>query len=93
MALVYLDAPGKKLRATLSGFFIVGTIFALASLRTIGRFGMQEIILALLLCPGVILGFLLSSRVTPWVDRGYTRPIVLTIATLSAVIVLINQLW
>jgi len=93
MALVYQDAPGDKLRATLSGFFIIGTIIALASLSTIGRFGFEEILLALVLCPGILVGFLLSSRLTAYVDRGYTRPLVLAIATVSAVVILVGQLW
>ncbi len=91
MALVYQDAPGKKLRATLSGLFIIGTIIALSSLTTIGRFGLHELWLALLLCPGTIVGFFLSSRVANWVDRGYTKPIVLALAGISALVVLVTQ--
>jgi len=93
MALVYQDAPGKQLRATLSGFFIIGTILALFSLSTIGRFGLQEIVLAGVLIPGILVGFLLSKQVTPWVDRGYTRPAVLAIAAISAIIILVSQVW
>jgi uncharacterized membrane protein YfcA len=92
LALVYQDAPGRQLRATLSGFFIVGTIFALISLSTIGRFGLQEVMLALILIPGILIGYLLSSRITSIVDKGYTRPLVLTIATLSAIFILVSQL-
>jgi uncharacterized membrane protein YfcA len=92
IALVYQDAPGQKLRATISGFFVVGIVFACASLISIGRLGIQELLLALALLPGILLGFGLSSYLAPWVDRGYTRPAVLTIAFLSSITALIKQI-
>ena len=93
IALVYQNEPGKKLRATISGFFVAGTIFVIASLLLVGELGFREIKLSLLLIPGILVGFLASKRVANWVDRGYTRPVVLLISGLSAIVVLINQLW
>lgn len=93
LALVYQDAPGKRVRATLSSYFIVGAAFAMLSLATIGRFGWLEIRLAGLLLPGTLLGFLASSRLVHWVDRGYTRPAVLILAGISAFVVIINQFY
>jgi uncharacterized membrane protein YfcA len=93
IALVYQDAPGKKLRATISGFFVAGTIFVVSSLLLVGELGVRELSLSLLLIPGILVGFLASRRVANWVDRGYTRPVVLLISGLSAIVVLINQLW
>jgi uncharacterized protein len=92
IALVYQDAPGKKLRATISGYFVVGTIFTMLTLASIGRLGLQEVNLSLFLMPGILAGFWLSSRIVNWVDRGFTRPAVLTIAALSAITVLISQI-
>jgi hypothetical protein len=91
IAILYQDAPGKQLRATISTLFIFGTIIAMGSLATIGRFGGRELRLSLTLIPGVILGYLLSSRLTRWVDRGFTRPAVLVIATLSALAIIVGQ--
>ena len=90
IALVYQHAPGRQLRSTISGFFVMSTIFALGSLMTIGRFGWQEVGLSGVLLPGVLVGYLISNRVVPWVDRGYTRPAVLVIAALSAIAVLFS---
>ena len=92
IALVYQDAPGKKLRATISGYFVVGIIFTVATLVSIDKLGMQEINLSLFLMPGILAGFCLSSRIVHWVDRGFTRPAVLTIAALSAITILISQI-
>ena len=91
IALVYQDAQGPRLRATLSGFFLVSIFFAIVSLVVVGKYGWHEIQLSLYLIPGVILGFLLSSRIVPFVDRGNTRPIILTIAALSAIIIMGKQ--
>ena len=92
IALVYQDAPGKQLRATISGFFVAGIVVTLVSLATIGRFGLAEIGWGLALVPPVLLGFWLSGRAARWVDRGYTRPAVLAVAAVSALTVLFSQL-
>jgi hypothetical protein len=92
IALVYQDAPGKKLRSTISGYFVVGTIFTVLTLVSIGKLGLHEVNLSLVLMPGILTGFVLSSRIVNWVDRGFTRPAVLTIAALSALTILISQI-
>lgn len=43
MALVYQDASGARLRATMSSFFWVGTVMSLVVLRLVGRFGEDEV--------------------------------------------------
>ncbi len=92
IALVYQDAPGKKLRATISGFFVVGVIFTSLTLVSIGKLGLHEVGLSLFLMPGILAGYWLSSRIVKWVDRGFTRPAVLVIAALSALTILISQI-
>lgn len=92
IALLYQDAPGKKLRATISGFFIVGNIFTVSALISIGKLGLHELNLSLFLMPGILMGYLLSSRIVRWVDQGFTRPFVLGIATISALMILISNM-
>jgi len=93
IALVYQESPGKELRATISGFFIAGIIIVASSLFLVDELGLHELGLALYLIPGIIVGYFVSSRVAKWVDRGYTRPLVLMISGLSAIVVLINQVF
>jgi uncharacterized protein len=93
IALIYQDTSGPRLRATMSGFFIAGCALSIASLIMVGRMGVQEVQMSLLLIPGVLLGFLISSRVLPWVDRGYTRSLVLSLSALSAIFIIIRQIW
>ena len=49
-------------------------------------------ILAALLLPGTLLGFLLSQHTARVLDRGYIRPAVLTVSSVMALVVLARQL-
>lgn len=88
VALLYQGADGPRFRATLSGFFFVGVVFSLIALALVGRFGVRELLLGLLLVPGILLGYSLSRFVVTWVDRRGVRPAVLAISFFSAVAVL-----
>ncbi len=93
MALLYQDAAGARLRSTLSGYFVVGAIMSLVALAAVGRFGMTELRLGALLLPGVIVGFVLSSRAAPIADRASaTRVLVLTVSAAAGVAVIVRQL-
>jgi len=93
MALVYQHGSGARLRATLGAFFVAGALMSLAALAGVGRFGSTEMWLGAALVPGIVLGFTLSNRLTGLVDRGYTRPAVLTVAVMAGFGVIIQQLW
>jgi len=91
MALVYQRSSGPKVRSMLSAIFLIGTILALISLALIGRLGKTEIELALVLLPGVLLGYFLSRYSIPVVDRGFIRPAILSVSAASALILLLKQ--
>jgi len=92
MALLYQDAKGPKIRATLAGFFILGTNISLAALILVGNFGWMELLASLTLVPGVLLGYLLSGKVKGWLDKGYMRPAILAVCAASAIAVIAKQL-
>ena len=92
MALVYQDASGDELRSTLSGYFIIGGFFSLAALMVIGRFGLVELWLSATLLPGIILGYLISSRILPLLRRQNTRTAVLVIAAVSGLVVILREM-
>jgi uncharacterized membrane protein YfcA len=54
---------------------------------------MAELGLSLNLIPGTILGFFLSSWMVPRLNPKWTRAIVLGVATVSALVVLIKQIF
>ena len=91
MALLYQDAKGPKIRATLAGFFILGTNISLLALILVGKFGWPEFITSLTLVPGVLLGYLLSGQVKTWLDKGYMRPAILAVCAASAFVVIVKQ--
>ncbi len=93
MALVYQRQKGSRLRGTLSSIFVMGTIISLISLIAINRFGIEEIKVTLVLIPGIICGFLLSSHTSQRLDRGFTRPAVLIASAASGIVVLIRSFF
>lgn len=91
MALVYQSSPGSVLRATLSGQFAVGATLSILFLAAGGKFGTAEVQYAALLIPGTVAGYLLSSRLTPYLDRGFLRPAVLAFAGVTAGIIILRE--
>ena len=92
MALVYQGARAERLRSTLAGFFIAAALISLASLIAIGRYGYTELLLSLVLAPGVVIGFLISSQIAPHLRGGKVRPLILLVSAASAATVLIRYL-
>ena len=93
MALVYQDAEGARLRATMSSLFWVGTILSLVALRLVGRFGIEEVHLTLVMLPGTLIGLYASRWTASVVDRGHTRTAVLAVAAVAGVVVILRQLF
>ena len=91
-ALLYQRASGARIRSTMSGLFLVGTIASLIALAMVGHFGRPELLASLVLLPGVLVGYALSTRALPILDRRTTRPAVLTVAAISGVAVIMRGL-
>jgi len=92
MALVYQDQSGKHIRATLSVIFAVGGVISIVCLTVVNKFHWHDLALGLLLMPAIAAGFAVSHYTTPWLDARATRPAVLGIAALSAVVILVRAL-
>jgi uncharacterized membrane protein YfcA len=91
-ALLYQYEDGEKLRATMSGFFILGTITSLFGLGIAGEFGISQIMISLPLIPGVFIGYVLSNRAVSFLDIKHTRTAVLLVSTLSSLTVILKVL-
>jgi uncharacterized membrane protein YfcA len=92
VALLYQHETGARIRGTLSAFFFIGVSMSLVGLHLIGRFGWPEVLIALSLVPGIVLGFVLSRRLVHLLDRGYVRRAVLLVSGISALAVLARSL-
>jgi uncharacterized membrane protein YfcA len=93
LAMIYQHETGPKIRGTISAIFTIGTTISLFALWWVGRFGAVEVKLGLLLLPGVLLGFLLSQYTARRLDKAHTRPTVLVISALSAVVIVLRAIW
>jgi hypothetical protein len=92
MALLYQHEDGGRLRGTLAAFFSLGVVLSLIGLWFVGRFGWTEVRLAVLLLPGVLLGFTLSAWTAARLDRRQTRAVVLTTSALAGAVVVLKGL-
>jgi uncharacterized membrane protein YfcA len=92
IALLYQRETGSRLRGTLAAFFLIGVTMSLVGLRAADRFGLAELRQGAQLVPGILLGFLVSRRASGLLDRGYTRPAILTVSALSSVVVIARAL-
>jgi uncharacterized protein len=88
IALVYQHASGPRLRATISLYFIGGSLLSIAALAAAGAFGRHELELTAVLLPGACAGFFASGPLLRHVDGGRLRPVVLAGAAISAVVLL-----
>ena len=93
IALVYQREPGPRLRSTLSGYFLVGTVMSLVALAVVGRIGKVELAWALVLIPGVIAGYWCSAPAARWLDarRHGLRTALLVFSATSGVVVVARQ--
>ncbi len=83
-ALLFKDAEGPTVRASLALFFSGGltvtVLFRVAADRITG----DDLVLAALLFPGLLGGYLISSRLRHRLDGHAIRPAILTVSMLAA---------
>lgn len=90
LAILYQHADGPRIRATLASFFAVGQVISLVALLGSGVVEARAAWTGVLLVPGTLAGALLARYLRRHVDAGRTRPAVLAVATLSAVVLLVR---
>ncbi len=93
VALIYQDASPQKLRATLSGYFIFGSIISLSALIPAGKYGLEEVKLSLLMLPGILAGFLVSGKLIPLLKGNRLRITVWIISVFAGGTLLVQQLF
>lgn len=90
LALTLQHRDGPTLRATMSAFFVVGTLVTLPAIAAAGRLGTDEVLVGACLVPGSLVGFAVSGPLRPRVDAGRARPMVLGLAALAAVVLIVR---
>lgn len=89
-ALLFKDAKGATVRASLALFFSGGLVFTVLFRAAAGRISGDDLVLAVLLLPGLVVGYLISSRLRTVIDRYAIQPAILTVSLLAAVGLLIR---
>ncbi len=84
IALVLIDLPPRRLRATLSAFFAIGAVLSLASLAAIGEVRRDGLVASALLGVPMIVGLALAGPVTRRASPQRLTAAALTIAGVSA---------
>ena len=92
IALFLSQMPGPQLRSTMASYFLIAGSISLVTLSLVGEFGAEQFARGLLLWPAVGIGFLLSSPLRKYLDRGYVRPAILAISACAAISLLVRAL-
>lgn len=90
IALLYKDAKGPAVRATLSVIFLVGLFVTIVGRVVAGKLGEVDLSLGLLSIPIVIAGFVLSRYATTFVEGRRLQVAILVVSALAA-LALIGQ--
>lgn len=91
MAIVLQHAEPARLRATVGGFLVVGSVISIAVLVAAGRFGARDLGMSAGLLVPLGLGFALSSVLIRRLDPLHVRRIALAICAGSAIALLVRH--
>ena len=92
LALLYQHHEGPVLRATLAATFALGTVVSVLGLALAGVIEGWQVVLALALAPGTLLGVLASNRLVGRLDGAWLRPAVLLFVSVAAVVAIARGL-
>jgi len=88
VALLYQDASGPRVRATLAAYFTAGSVLSLCGLTVAGQVTADALLAGVLLLPFMVVGFAASGPARGLLDRGWTRPAVVGLAVAGALLLL-----
>jgi uncharacterized protein len=88
IALLYQNAAGPRVRGTIGGYFVLGSVISLAALAAAGQVTGESLGSTAVLAPFLLAGFVLSGPARRVLDNGRTRRAVLAVAAVSAALLL-----
>lgn len=90
VALAMSGAPGPTLRSSMGIYFASGSVMTISLLIWSGVIDREVAINGLIMIPAALLGFYSSRWFVPILDRGYTRPAIMTLSTIAAILLLVR---
>ncbi|MBK1783261.1 sulfite exporter TauE/SafE family protein [Prauserella cavernicola] len=91
MAMVWQRFAGPRLRSTMSGFFLVGSVMSLVALAFAGAVTVDSLSYAALLAPAAALGVALARPLGHRLDVRRTRAVAMVLAVTGAAILTVQQ--
>ncbi|MGC9377973.1 sulfite exporter TauE/SafE family protein [Streptomyces sp. MH13] len=91
MALVWQRLSGPELRATMSAFFLAGSLMSLAALTATGTVGPHALRGTALLIPAAVAGVLAARPLTRRLNVRRTRAAATALAVAGAVVLVVRQ--
>lgn len=73
IALVMQHEENDYIRANLAAFFVVGCLMTLTMLSTVGRFGLQQLLIALPLMPATLVGYWVAMKTLHLISHDNLR--------------------
>jgi uncharacterized membrane protein YfcA len=92
MALVWQRNSGARLRGTMSGFFLVGSMMSIAALAVTGAIDARTIWGFAVFIPAAVLGYLLSRPMNRFLDPKRLRWLAIGVSTVGAVVLIGREL-
>jgi uncharacterized membrane protein YfcA len=92
MALVWQRNSGARLRGTMSGFFLVGSVMSIAALAVVGAVDGHTLWGFAVMIPAAVAGYVLSRRVNRFLDPKRLRWLAIGASTLGAVVLIGREL-
>jgi uncharacterized protein len=88
IGLVYQNAKGPQIRATLAMFFLLSAAQSLGILAFLGKLPARSLTSGALLIPFLVVGFLASKPLRRFLDGGRIRVAILVLAGVSALVLI-----
>lgn len=92
MAIVWQGQPPARLRATMSAFFLVGSLVSVLLLNVAGAVAGTTLVAFLWLSPVVFIGFALSRWANRFMDAERLRTIALAVSAGGAILLIVRLL-
>jgi uncharacterized membrane protein YfcA len=92
MALVWQRNTGARLRGTMSGFFLVGSIMSIAALAATGAIDGRTMWGFAVLIPAAIAGYLLSRPMNKFLDPKRLRWLAIGVSSVGAIVLIGREL-
>ncbi len=92
MALVWQRNSGARLRGTMSGFFLVGSILSIGVLAATGAVTAETFRMCALLLPAIVGGYILSRYVNGWLNPVRQRWTAIAMSIAGAVVLVAKEL-